>query len=264
MNYFHVDAFTSRPFAGNPAGVVPLDRWPADALMQEIAAELQLSETAFFVPEGEGFGLRWFTPEAEVDLCGHATLASAHVLFTELSPGRTTVRFTSQAGPLDVRIADGRLTLDFPARPPRPVDEPALLAQVGAALGRAPSALLRSRDLCAVYDTQEDVRALAPDMGRLGDLDPDGFGAVSVTAPGEGEIDFVSRFFAPRQGIPEDPVTGSAHCHLIPLWAARLGKSELRARQISRRGGDLWCRLRGDRVDIGGHAVLVARGTLAL
>jgi PhzF family phenazine biosynthesis protein len=264
LNYFHVDAFTSRPFGGNPAAVVPLARWLPDAVMQQIANELQLSETAFFVPDGDGFHLRWFTPAVEIDLCGHATLASAHVLFTELSPGRTNVRFASKSGPLEVRLSDGRLTLDFPSRPPRPVDDPGLAAQLTAALGRAPSALLRSRDLCAVYERPEEVRELAPDFGRLAAIESGEFHAVSVTAPGEGEVDFVSRFFAPREGIDEDPVTGSAHCHLIPYWAERLGKTELRARQVSRRGGELWCRLRGDRVDIAGDAVLVARGTLAL
>lgn len=258
MRYFHVDAFTSRPFGGNPAAIVPLERWLPDPLMQQIATELQLSETAFFAPEpGDGgLRLRWFTPACEVDLCGHATLAAAHVLFTELEPGRTHVRFASRSGPLEVTLRD-HLTLDFPSRPPRPIaDDP----RVTEALGRAPRELLRSRDLVAVFDTADEVLGLTPDFAKVAALDDE---AVSVTARGA-DVDLVSRFFAPKQGIPEDPVTGSAHCHLIPLWAERLGKAELRARQVSARGGELWCRLRGDRVDIAGDAVLVARGTLAL
>ncbi len=264
MKYFMVDAFTSQPFGGNPAAVVPLEQWLPDALMQQIAAELNLSETAFFAPEADGFRLRWFTPAVEIDLCGHATLASAHVLFTELAPGRDTVRFFSQSGPLSVHLADGRLALDFPSRPPIPVDDPALLSRVTAALGAAPRALLRSRDLCAVYDTAEEVRAMAPDSAKVAALVDVGIRAISVTAPGEGDVDFVSRFFTPVDGIAEDPVTGSAHCHLIPYWAERLGKTELRARQVSKRGGELWCRLHDERVEIAGDAVLVAQGVLRL
>lgn len=251
MTYFHVDAFTSRRFGGNPAAVVPLDRELSAEEMQLYARELQLSETAFFTKD---LHLRWFTPEVEIDLCGHATLAAAHVLFTELEPGRTHVRFTSRSGALEVTMRE-RLTLDFPSRPAQPAREDRL----AAILGKAPREVLRSRDLVAVLDTAEDVRALTPDFARMAELDA----AVSVTAPGtgaDGDVDFVSRFFAPREGIPEDPVTGSAHCHLIPLWSSRLGKANLRSRQVSRRVGELWCAIRGDRVEIAGDAITVAHG----
>jgi PhzF family phenazine biosynthesis protein len=258
VRYFVVDAFTSRPFAGNPAAVVPLDAWLPDATMQSIAAEMNLSETAFIV----GDHIRWMTPQVEVDLCGHATLASAHVLLRELEPGRERVEFRSKSGPLAVRRDGDRLVLDFPARPPRPCEDRALSAGVGEALGAPPREVLMSRDLVAIYDDADTVRALAPDMAQLARLPVHG---VIVTAPGGGDgLDFVSRFFVPQQGIPEDPVTGSAHCTLIPLWAGRLGKPRLSARQVSRRGGDLACELRGDRVDIGGHATLVAHGMLRL
>ena len=251
LAYFHVDAFSARPFAGNPAAVVPLDAWLPDATMQAIAAELNLSETAFVC----GDHLRWFTPAVEVDLCGHATLATAHVL------GRDHVRFTSRSGPLEVHRDGDLLVLDFPSRPPRRFDDAAVTARLAEALGAAPREVLASRDLVAIYDDAAAIRALAPDFGKLAAIDVHG---VIATAPGDGEVDFVSRFFVPQQGIPEDPVTGSAHCTLIPLWSERLGKTRLAARQLSRRGGDLACALRGDRVDIGGHAVLVARGTLVL
>ncbi len=265
--YFLVDAFTDRPFAGNPAAVCPLDRWLPDALMQQIAAELNLSETAFFAPDPSGeadFRLRWFTPAVEVDLCGHATLASAHVLMTVLEPTRTRVRFASHSGVLEVRQDAGRLVLDFPARPPVPFADVAVIAALTDALGVAPREVLASRDLVAIYDDAATIRGLAPDMHKLAAIDVHG---VIVTAAGgcgnqDADVDFVSRFFVPQQGIAEDPVTGSAHCTLIPLWAGRLGKDRLRARQVSRRGGELACALRGERVDIGGHAVLVGRGAL--
>jgi len=258
LRYIHVDAFASRPFTGNPAAVVPLTEWLPVETMQAIAAELSLSETAFFVQEGDGFRIRWFTPATEVDLCGHATLASAHVI------DRDHVRFVSRSGTLEVRREGYRLVLDFPSRPPRAVDDGALIAQLGGALGHAPREVLRSRDIVAIYDDAATVRALAPDMTRLGAVPVHG---TIVTAPGtgpDGDVDFVSRFFVPQQGIPEDPVTGSAHCTLIPLWAERLGKTQLSARQVSRRGGELACALRGERVDIGGHAVTVAQGVLRL
>jgi PhzF family phenazine biosynthesis protein len=249
LRYFVVDAFTARPFAGNPAAVVPLETWLPDATMQAIAAEMNLSETAFVCEDH----IRWFTPAVEVDLCGHATLATARVL------DRDHVRFASRSGPLEVRKAGDRFVLDFPSRPPRAFDDAPTIARLAEALGAAPREVLLSRDLVAVFDDAAAIRALAPDFGKLAAIDTHG---VIVTAPGEDDVDFVSRFFVPQQGIPEDPVTGSAHCTLIPLWAGRLGKTRLAARQLSRRGGELDCALRGDRVDIGGHAVLVARGTL--
>ncbi len=277
LRYFHVDAFTDRPFAGNPAAVVPLDAWLPDATMQAIAAELNLSETAFFAPEHAAsttaapadFRLRWFTPAVEVDLCGHATLATAAVLTRELAWTRDTLRFASQSGVLGVRRHDdgARLILDFPARPPAPVTDASLIARLGAALGRPPREVLLARDLVAIYDTPDDVRALAPDMAQLCALEVHGVIATARAGAGataDADVDFVSRFFVPAQGIPEDPVTGSAHCTLTPLWAARLDKLQLRARQVSRRGGELDCVLRGDRVDLAGDAVIVARGTLHL
>jgi PhzF family phenazine biosynthesis protein len=254
-----VDAFTRRPFAGNPAGVVPLEAWLPEATMQAVAAENAVAETAFFVRRADGdYDLRWFTPEVEVDLCGHATLASAFVVFDRLEPERRAVRFHTRSGPLAVERDGDALAMDLPARPPSPVGD--AIAAVAAALGQRPVATLAARDLMAVFDREEQVRALAPDMAKVAALDTF---AVIATAPGDDDgVDFVSRFFAPAKGVPEDPVTGSAHSTLVPYWAERLGKSRLRARQISRRGGDLDCELRGDRVRLTGHAVLVKTGAV--
>lgn len=258
---YQIDAFADRPFTGNPAAVVPLEAPLPVATMQAIAAENNLSETAFIVPEGERWGIRWFTPEVEVDLCGHATLASAHVIATYLRPGTTRIQFrTEQAGELSVDCDGDVYTLDFPARPPQPADAPAVL--LPALGGVPPVAVLKARDWLVVYPDARSVLDLTPDFGPLATLPA----MVIVTAPGPVEgypgTDFVSRFFAPGKGIAEDPVTGSAHCTLIPYWADRLGKADLRARQVSRRGGDLTCALRGDRVRIGGRAVLYLEGTI--
>ncbi|MBZ4415362.1 PhzF family phenazine biosynthesis protein [Myxococcus sp. RHSTA-1-4] len=251
---FQVDAFTSRVFGGNPAAVCPLDAWLPDADMQAIALENNLSETAFFVREAEGFRLRWFTPAQEVDLCGHATLAAAWVLFNRWEVGLERVEFASRSGPLVVtQAADGWLAMDFPSRPPSPCPVPAGLVE---ALGAAPRETLASRDLVAVFDSEEQVRALRPDMARLAALDTF---AVVPTAQGK-DSDFVSRFFAPRAGVPEDPVTGSAHCSLVPYWAKRLGRPSLLARQVSARGGELRCEERGSRVSIAGQAALYLEG----
>src|SRR5271167_1223204 len=256
---YQIDAFADGPFTGNPAAVCPLDAWLPDAVMQAIAAENNLSETAFFVPEDEGWRLRWFTPTTEVDLCGHATLAAAYVIFSLLAPDRRRVVFrTEKAGNLAVARDGDLLALDFPTRPPAPCASPPGL---GAALGRQPTAVLAARDYLAVYDDPGDLAALAPDFAAIAALDRF---AVIVTAPGRGGIDFVSRFFAPAQGVDEDPVTGSAHCTLIPYWAARLGKSRLNARQLSRRGGSLSCVLDGDRVSIAGRAVLYLTGAIEI
>lgn len=262
LPYFHVDAFTQTPFAGNPAGVCPLPTELPTELMQQIAAENNLAETAFIVPRpgaAADYAIRWFTPVVEMDLCGHATLAAAHVLFTHLDFQKNTVTFHSQSGPLWVtREPDGRLTLDFPARPPQRLAMPP--PGLAEALGAVPHTVLAARDLVAVFATEAAVAALRPTMDAVAALD---YLGVIATAPGTGGIDFVSRFFAPRAGVPEDPVTGSAHSTLIPFWAAELGKTELRARQISPRGGDLWCALRdGNRVDISGYAVTYAVGQL--
>jgi PhzF family phenazine biosynthesis protein len=262
---FHVDAFAERPFAGNPAAVVPLDGPIPDALMQDIAAQNNLSETAFFHRQGAGadgelYSLRWFTPTVEVDLCGHATLASAFVLMTELDPTRVEVSFRTRSGLLVVRRHGDLYELDFPAFPPATPREPT--AAVAAALAAAPIEILRARAWLAVFPDAAAIRALAPDMAALGRLDT----TVCVTAPGAGEahdLDFVCRYFAPTAGVAEDPVTGSAYCTLIPYWAARLGKERLRARQLSRRTGEVYGRLASDgRVRIAGRARLVIRGTL--
>jgi PhzF family phenazine biosynthesis protein len=256
---YQIDAFAEGPFTGNPAAVCPLDAWLPEATMQAIAAENNLSETAFFVPEGGDYRVRWFTPSVEVDLCGHATLAAAFVVFRHLAPARDSVTFlTAQAGPLTVARDGDRLALDFPSRPSHscPMSE-----AVAAALGRKPMALLAARDYLAVYERPDDIAALNPDFAALAALDRF---AVIVTAPGCDGVDFVSRFFAPARGVPEDPVTGSAHCTLIPYWAERLGKSRLEARQLSSRGGRLWCGLSGDRVTIAGRAVPYLEGTITI
>ena len=255
IRHFEVDAFTSRPFSGNPAGVCLLTTWLPDELLQRIAAENNLSETAFCKPSGDDFELRWFTPAIEVDLCGHATLATAFVLFTEAGFPQQQVRFHTRSGWLAATRRGELVELDFPARPPGPCAAPDELLR---GLGRTPREVLKSRDFVAIYDSPDDVAALEPDQTLLARVDALG---VIATAPGGG-ADFVSRFFAPRAGIAEDPVTGSAHCSLIPLWAGRLGKRELFARQISQRGGELFCRDLGERVGIGGHAVVYCRGEL--
>ena len=254
---FQVDAFTSEIFGGNPAAVCPLTGWLPDHTLQAIARENNLSETAFFVRDGDRYQLRWFTPEVEVDLCGHGTLASAAVLFGRLRPELSAVTFTSQSGPLVVLREGDLLVLDFPSRPPRSID---IDEKVVAALGARPIELHSSRDLLAVFAREEDVRALRPSFDRMLAL---GTRAVIVTAPGD-QVDFVSRFFAPGGGIMEDPVTGSAHCTLIPYWKAKLGRGRLHARQISARGGELFCEERGERVRIGGHAAFFMEGQITL
>lgn len=262
MHLFWVDAFTSQLFAGNPAGVVPLESWPADdTLLQRIAFENGLAETAFFVRTGpDRFHLRWFTPAVEVDLCGHATLASAFVIFHELGQAGPRITFDSRSGPLHVtRLPSGELELDFPSRPAAPLTT--LPNEILASLNVAPCELLKVPThsyYLAVYATQADVLALRPDFPRLAAL---GDVRVIATAPGEG-CDCASRFFAPGAGVPEDPVTGSAHCTLTPYWVARLGKNPLRARQVSARGGELLCTLEGDRVRLAGRAALYLRGEI--
>lgn len=253
--YFQVDSFTNRLFSGNPAGVCVLEEWLPDAVLQAIAGENNLSETAFVVPEDEGFSLKWFTPVCEVDLCGHATLAAAHVLFRHQDLAGSEVRFQSRSGSLTVMREGDLLTLDFPARAGEVCEAPQDLID---GLGAVPVFTAKARDYMAVLDSEETVRNLRPDTAILNRLDCLG---IIATAPGD-ECDFVSRFFAPRAGVAEDPVTGSAHCTLIPYWAERLGRSELRAQQISRRGGELFCQLRGDRVGIGGRAVTYSSGVL--
>ncbi|MEP7149161.1 MAG: PhzF family phenazine biosynthesis protein [Acidobacteriota bacterium] len=253
LEIYQIDAFASRPFTGNPAAVVPLEAWLADDVMQAIAMENNLAETAFFVREGEGYGLRWFTPTVEMDLCGHATLASGYLIFEILGTDQTTLRFQTRSGELTVEKEGERYVLDFPSRPGTVSDAPPGLIE---AVGAEPKEILKSRDYMLVYENEADVLAIKPDFNALMKIDTH---AVIVTAAGDSS-DFVSRFFAPEVGVPEDPVTGSAHCTLIPYWAEKLGKNELFARQVSTRGGELFCELVGDRVKIGGDAVLYMKG----
>jgi PhzF family phenazine biosynthesis protein len=254
---YQIDAFTDSVFGGNPAAVCPLAAWLPDATMQAIAAENNLAETAFFVPEGADYALRWFTPAVEVDLCGHATLASGYIVFRFMEPQRESVSFrTVKAGTLTVSRRGDLLVMDFPARPAAPIEPPPDLL---AALGGSPREVLRARDHLVVYGSAAEVAALKPDLAALAKLD---CWAAIATAPAENGVDFVSRFFAPKQGVPEDPATGSSHCTLVPYWAKRLGKTELEARQISRRVGALHCTLNGDRVSIAGHAVLYLEGQI--
>lgn len=247
LQLFQVDAFASRVFEGNPAAVCPLHAWPDDALLQSIAEENNLSETAFFVPAGDAFELRWFTPVDEVDLCGHATLASAHVLYKHLGYAGPAVRFQTRSGELTVSRAGDGLSMDFPASPPHMVDARTTLAD---GLGSVPIVALAGFDYIAVYESEDEVVALAPDFARMRRLDLRG---VVATAPGRTQ-DFVSRCFYPKLGIDEDPVTGSAHCQLAPYWADRLGKTCLSARQLSRRGGSIGCVVDGERVHLTGKA----------
>jgi PhzF family phenazine biosynthesis protein len=258
LTSFQVDAFTDHVFGGNPAGVCPLEAWLPDALLQEIAAENNLSETAFCVGAEGDFELRWFTPTVEVDLCGHATLAAAFVIFHELGLPRESVRFHTRIGELGASKQGARIVLDFPAWPARRCEQfPAALAE---ALGWLPRELFKNRDYLAVFSTEEEILSLRPDPAVLARLDCLG---LICTAPGN-DCDFVSRFFAPGAGVPEDPVTGSAHSTLIPYWSERLGKTTLFARQLSRRRGELFCEARGERVGIGGHAVLYSRAQIEL
>ena len=271
--YTRVDAFTRRPFAGNPAAVIVLPAWPDDALLATVAAELNLSETAYVVDRGRAdcaLDLRWFTPTVEVDLCGHATLAAGVVVLAGRA-GADAVRFTTRSGVLTVARAgadtDG-FTLDLPARPPTPVDDPALVRRTEAALGAPVRGLHRADKLLAEVADGDVVRAVRPDLALLATLCDDGVivtagTAAGATVPGiPPGVDFVSRFFTPNHGIDEDPVTGSAHCVLAPFWAARLGRTTLHAHQVSARGGELGCALRGDRVALTGAAVVVGHGQL--
>jgi predicted PhzF superfamily epimerase YddE/YHI9 len=255
---FVVDAFAARPFAGNPAAVCPLRRWLPDRVLQAIAAENNLSETAFFVRRGAEYDLRWFTPTCEVAMCGHATLASGHVLFEHLGLRSTTLRFRTKSGVLVVKKHGRGLALDLPVCAPR---RGKLGANWGRALGRAPRDVWDGMFALAVFARASDVTSLAPDIDRIAKLHR--FGVI-VTAPGAGKVDFVSRVFAPNAGIDEDPVTGAAHTTLVPYWAERLGKTKLAARQVSKRGGELECELVGDRVILVGRARTYLEGTLRL
>jgi len=252
---YQVDAFTDQVFGGNPAAVVLLDRWLSDEAMQAVAAENNLAETAFVVVEKDGHGLRWFTPSTEVDLCGHATLAAAHVLFHHVNFPGGEVYFRTLSGILTVRREGDLIAMDFPARPAKPVQ---VKDELITALAARPEEVLEARDVMAVFSSEEEIRSLTPDLAAVARLET--FGVI-VTAPGE-NCDFVSRFFAPQVGIPEDPVTGSAHCTLVPYWSEKLGREKLTARQLSERGGELFCEMRDDRIIIAGKVADYLTGSI--
>jgi PhzF family phenazine biosynthesis protein len=257
--YFVVDAFTSQPFSGNPAAVVPLWQWKEDRWLQNVAMEMNLSETAFFVADGNGFHLRWFTPKFEVDLCGHATLATAKVISRlRLVEGGQEITFSSRSGKLVARVAADRIELDFPLKPEQPAEPPTGLIE---SLGYSPRYVGKnSFDYLVVVESEQIVRSMSPDFKRLAAVSCRG---IIVTARSDDpRFDFVSRFFAPAAGIDEDPVTGSAHCCLADFWRRRLGKSKMVGYQASSRGGVVHVEVRGDRVILGGHAMIVAQGEL--
>ncbi|HEY0105984.1 MAG TPA: PhzF family phenazine biosynthesis protein [Rhizomicrobium sp.] len=267
LKLWQVDAFSAQPFGGNPAALVPLDAWLDDALMQRIANENNLAETAFFVRRAEGkYDLRWFTPEAEVELCGHATLASAWLIFDRLAPELTRIDFETRSGTLTVsRGRDGRHVMSLPSDPIQPFETLGLGRQIAEALGTPqPSAILKGRYAVAVFGDASIVRNIAGpgDVQRV--LHALGIWGLIVTAPGDEDYDFVSRFFAPEKGVPEDPVTGSAHCALTPYWATRLGKATLKARQVSPRGGDLVCTADGNRTILSGPCALYMTAEIAI
>jgi PhzF family phenazine biosynthesis protein len=267
--FFQIDAFAERPMAGGPAGVMPMDAYPADAVMQAIAAENNLAETAFIVAKGKGpngqglFDLRWFTPTVEVPLCGHATLASAHALYAHLGFSGDEIAFDTKSGRLTVkRLADGRLEMDFPAVPPKRISPPAGLIE---AIGATPKEVWAAQFLLAVFDTPAEIRALRPDLEKVKPISSEanqGRGNLICAAPGQSEgYDVVSRFFAPGLGIPEDPATGAAHCVIAPLFSERLGKAELKCFQAyPGRGADITTRMAGDRVKLTGRARTVIEG----
>ena len=257
LKQYQVDAFSDKVFGGNPAAVVPLSSWLDDSLLQSIAEENNLSETAFFVSSEKGFQLRWFTPITEVDLCGHATLAAAHIIFKSLGYPKQVITFETRSGELVVENKGGQMEMNFPACPPIPGEIPEILSK---GLGQHPIAVLVADDYIAVFDSEATVRSITPNQTLLSQLDLRG---VVITAPGV-DVDFVSRFFAPGFGIPEDPVTGSAHCELAPYWASKLGKNTLTARQVSKRGGNLTCEVRDNRVFILGSAVTFMEADIAV
>lgn len=256
---FQVDAFTNKVFGGNPAAVCPLEHWLPDDVMQKIAIENSVAETAFFIPLHDGFEIRWFTPEIEMDLCGHATLATAHVIARHLNYSLPSIKFQSKSGELMVTVENELLTLDFPSRKPEPSDIPQIILD---AIQVKPVEVLKSRDYVLVFESEEIIRRIEPNQSILNqiNLDP---GGVVITAKGD-EVDFVSRFFTPQASIFEDPVTGSAHCSLIPYWSERLGKESMLALQVSPRVGKLFCENAGERVLIAGEAVTYLEGSITI
>ena len=256
IDLYQVDAFTNKVFGGNPAAVCPLDDWIDPAIMLNIAAENNLAETAFFVKKGDGYEIRWFMPHDEIDLCGHATLASAYVIFNYLQPDLELIHFSSQSGLLKAQKGeDGNIVLDFPSRPPSPIEIP---QEIFAAFNHQPIAAAASRDLILLFNSEAEIRTLTYDLSGLKNLP---YLCIVPTAKGT-DVDFVSRVFDANASMPEDPVTGSAHASLIPYWSERLNKESLLAKQLSEREGDLVCRIKGDRVYIAGKAVLYLKGTI--
>jgi len=260
IRLYQIDAFTSRPFAGNPAGVCPLENWLDESVLRSIAIETNQPATAFFVGKNGAFEIRWFTPSVELELCGHGTMASSYVLFKILEPTRTSARFMCRSGPLDVSVNDSRPVLDFPALPLVRQHDPEIVAE---ALGAKPLELWEADRAMALFESERQIKELAPNIARVAALP---YHSVIVTAPGErgGGADFVSRFFAPKIGVPEDQVTGSSHCVLVPYWAKRLAKRNLFARQLSKRGGELWLEDRGARVHLSGDCVVISNGMLSI
>ena len=258
LTLYQIDAFADKLFAGNPAAVIPLTTWIRDGLMQQLAMENNLAETVFFVKKGDDFEIRWFTPEKEINLCGHATLASAFVLYTQLGYNKPSITFHSQSGPLVVTRDGDRILMDFPSwKPERTDDYP---SQLQEALGvKEVLGVYKSRDLLVELNKEDDVMKVEPDFTLLKKLGH----KVIITAPGK-EVDFVSRFFAPTYGVDEDPVTGSAHSQLIPFWSEKLNKHVMIARQLSKRGGQLWVEQKGERVQMGGQCVFYMKGEIFL
>jgi len=257
LSIYQIDAFSSCVFEGNPAAVCPLDEWLPDETMQSIAEENNLSETAFFVPKDDGFHIRWFTPASEVDLCGHATLGSAYVLFNILGYKNEAIQFDSKSGILVVTKQDDWLTLDFPKQPPVYCETP---KEIVEAFNKEPIECMMSEDIIAVFENEIDIESANPDFEQLKKLDSRG---VIITAKSM-RYDFVARFFAPKYGIPEDPVTGSAYTQLAPYWASKLGKQKFKAKQLSSRGGELYCEILGDRVLISGKATKYMEGKITI
>jgi PhzF family phenazine biosynthesis protein len=247
LTLYQIDAFANKPFEGNPAAICPLDEWLPEELMQSIASENNLSETAYFVKTGDGYHIRWFTPSHEVDLCGHATLASAYVIFNILGYNKSQIVFESRSGRLTVKRHNDRFEMDFPAQPPVPCDTP---QEILNAFKRTPSECLKSEDYIVVFEDEASILNANPDFSLLSELNLRGVAITSVS----NEYDFVTRFFAPKYGINEDPVTGSAFTQLIPYWANKLNKNALIAKQVSRRGGEVGCGYSGNRVQISGKA----------
>jgi len=257
LKIYQIDAFATKNFEGNPAAVVPLDDWIPDKIMQQIAEENNLSETAFFTGDGDDYHIRWFTPNKEVDLCGHATLASAFVIYEILKKKTDEIKFESLSGPLFVKKDDSLLRMNFPSQKPKKCETPKILLE---ALNEKPKFCYSSEDYIVVYNTENEIYQITPDFEKLKRLDLRG---IIVTAPGK-EYDFVSRAFFPKYGILEDPVTGSAHTQLVPYWSEKFGKTKLKARQVSQRGGDIFCEYNGDRVFISGSARLYMSGEIEL